>query len=99
MIADELPVFHRGNLFYEVADNPYATPLRYTDTPLLSGYVHPASLKAIGGSAAIVVSGRGSGRTISMMDEPAFRAFWFGTSKLLANAIFFGSTIDRDATE
>lgn len=98
-MRDELPVFHRGNLFYEVAENPYATPLRYTSSPLLSGYVHPTSLEAISGSAAIVVSGRGRGCTISMMDEPAFRAFWFGTSKLLANAIFFGSTIDSGSTE
>ena len=95
----DLPVFQRGNLFYEPAENPYATPVRFTDSPLLSGYVHPSSLEAISGSAAIIVSGRGSGRTISMMQEPAFRAFWFGTSKLLANAIFFGSTISRGATE
>lgn len=95
----DLPVFQRGNLFYEPTDNPYATPIRFTDDPLLSGYVHPTSLEALSGSAAIVVSGRGGGRTISMMQEPAFRAFWFGTSKLLANAIFFGSTISSGARE
>jgi hypothetical protein len=95
----DLPVFQRGNLFYEVGKNPYATPIRFTEDPLLSGYVHPSSLDAIGGSAALLVSTRGRGRTISMMQEPAFRAFWFGTSKLLANAIFFGSTIDRGACE
>lgn len=95
----DLPVFQRGNLFYEVSDNPYATPVRITDDPLLSGYVHPSSLDAIAGSAAVLVSAKGQGRTISMTQEPAFRAFWFGTSKLLANAIFFGSTIDRGACE
>lgn len=95
----DLPVFQRGNLFYEPSDNPYATPIRFTEEPLLSGYVHPSSLEAISGSAAIIVSGRGGGRTISMMQEPAFRAFWFGTSKLLANAIFFGSTISNGARE
>lgn len=95
----DMPSFHRGNLFYAPAQNAYATPIRYTDTPLLSGYVHSSSLEAIAGSANIIVSGKGSGRTISMMDEPAFRAFWFGTSKLLANAIFFGHTIDSDARE
>ena len=98
-MRDELPVFQRGNLFYEPAENPYATPIRFTADPLLSGYVHPSSLEALSESAAIIVSGQGRGRTISMMQEPAFRAFWFGTSKLLANAIFFGSTISSGARE
>ncbi|MEM9261544.1 MAG: zinc carboxypeptidase, partial [Bacteroidota bacterium] len=96
---EDLPIFHRGNSFYEVADNAYATPLRLTESPLLSGYVHPSSLDAAAGSAAVIVSGRGGGKTISMMQEPAFRGFWFGTSKLLANAIFFGHTISGGATE
>lgn len=96
---ENMPSFHRGNLFYAPAKNAYATPIRYTESPLLSGYVHPSSLEAISGSANIIVSRKGNGRTISMMDEPAFRAFWFGTSKLLANAIFFGHTIDSEACE
>jgi hypothetical protein len=45
------------------------------------------------GSAAILVNAYGRGRTISMLDNPNFRAFWLGTNKLFANAIFFGSTI------
>ncbi|MEL6971340.1 MAG: M14 family metallopeptidase, partial [Bacteroidota bacterium] len=96
---EELPVFQRGNLFYQPTTNPYATPIRFTEAPLLSGYVHPSSLEALSGSAALIVSGQGRGRTISMMQEPAFRAFWFGTSKLLANAVFFGTTISSGARE
>ena len=96
---EDMPSFRRGNTFYEIADNPYATPVRYTEAPLLSGYVHPASLDSLASSAAVIVSGTGSGRTIVMTDEPAFRAFWFGTSKLLGNAIFFGHTISSGARE
>ncbi|MCB0636477.1 MAG: zinc carboxypeptidase [Lewinella sp.] len=95
----DMPSFRRGNYFLEPADNPYATPVRYTEAPLLSGYVHPNSLEAIAGSAAIIVSGTGRGKTICMTDEPAFRAFWFGTSRLLANAIFFGPNISNGARE
>ena len=96
---ENMPSFRRGNTFYDIAENPYATPIRYTEEPLLSGYVHPSSLDSLSGSAAIIVSGSGSGRTIIMADEPAFRAFWFGTSRLLANAIFFGHTISSGARE
>lgn len=95
----QMPSFRRGNSFFEPALNAYATPIAYTEEPLLSGYVHPKSLEAIAGSAAIIVSGIGRGHTICMTDEPAFRAFWFGTSKLLGNGIFFGHTIDRGARE
>lgn len=94
-----MPTFRRGNLYFEPAKNPYATPVRYTDEPLLSGYVHPSSLDALRNSAVVLVNGLGQGQVISMADEPAFRAFWFGTSKLLANAIFFGHTIDNDTKE
>lgn len=96
---EDLPSFHRGNLFFKIADNAYATPIRFTQKPVLSGYVHPESVATAAGSANVIVSRKGSGRTISMVDEPTFRAFWFGTNKLLANAIFFGHTIDSGSCE
>lgn len=95
----DMPVFLQGNLFFEPAKNAYASPMRFTASPLLSGYVHPTSLEGIQSSAGIVVSGRGQGAVISLAFEPPFRAFWFGTSKVLANALFFGHTIDSDAKE
>ncbi|MEZ4987850.1 MAG: hypothetical protein R2795_22950 [Saprospiraceae bacterium] len=95
----DMAVFMKDNLFYEPAQNAYATPLRFTASPYLSGYVHSSSLAAIKESAAIVVSGKGSGTVVSMAFEPAFRAFWFGTSKLLGNAVFFGHTIESGGKE
>ncbi len=90
-----LPVFRRGMLLLEPAKNPYASPLVYTDTPLLSGYIKAGNLDALAGTASIVVSGLGGGRVIYMVDNPNFRAFWYGTNKLFANALFFGHTISR----
>ncbi|RMF04170.1 MAG: zinc carboxypeptidase, partial [Bacteroidetes bacterium] len=95
----EMPSFRRGNLNFKPTENPYASPVRYTAQPLLSGYVHPTSLDALRKTAAVTVSGRGQGQTICMTDEPAFRAFWYGTARLLANAVFFGNTIDPDTKE
>ena len=31
-----------------------------------------------------------TGRIISLVDNPNFRAFWYGTNKLFLNSIFFG---------
>ncbi|MGM0546659.1 MAG: M14 family metallopeptidase [Bacteroidota bacterium] len=90
---EDLTVFRNSTLFLEKAENPYATPLHYTNEPLASGYISDENLEKLSGTAAVVVSDAGSGRVISMTDNPNFRAFWFGTNKLFLNAIFFGQTI------
>ena len=94
-----LPIFRRGTLFLEPANNPYATPLVYTSSPLLSGYISKKNLKTLSNSASIVVSGMGRGKVINMADNTNFRAFWYGTNKLFANAIFFGNIIGGGTVE
>jgi len=96
---DKMPVFRSGNLYFEPAKNPYATPLLYTPNPLMSGYLNSRYAERVRGSAGAVVSAVGRGRVISFADNTQFRAFWFGANKLLANAIFFGHTIHPDASE
>lgn len=95
---EEMTVFKNSNSFMKLAENPYATPLRYTDEPLASGYISDENLDLMGGTASIIVGSHGSGRVISFADNPAFRAFWFGTNKLLMNAVFFGNTISVGST-
>ncbi len=90
---DDLTVFRNTTLFMEIAENPYATPLYYTDQPLASGYISEENLEDLQGTAAIVVSDYGSGTVITMTDNPNFRAFWFGSNKLFINGIFFGHII------
>lgn len=93
-----LRVFRDSTLFMELAENPYATPLQYTSAPLASGYVSQQNIDRMAGTAAIVVTGHGSGRVIAMTDNPNFRAFWFGTTRLFMNAVFFGHTISSSAS-
>jgi hypothetical protein len=88
-----IPTFRDHTLMIELPSQPYASPMRYPADPLLSGYISKPQLERIRNSAAVVVSASGSGKVIAATDNPVFRAFWFGTDKLLANAIFFGSTI------
>jgi hypothetical protein len=91
--SPELFTFRVGNQFLEPSDNPYANPMLYTENPLASGYIYPFNLQQIEGSGAIRVSELGSGKVIGYVDNPNFRAFWFGTNKLFINGIFFGQTI------
>lgn len=95
----DIPVFRRGTLLFEPTNNDYATPLLYTDKPLLSGYSPRGFEAKAAGSAALIVSGSNGGRTICFADNPNFRAFWYGTNKLFMNAIFFGNVISGSTVE
>jgi hypothetical protein len=87
-------LFKANRVFMEKSKNPYATPFFYGAKPMQSGWVSKENLDAVKNSAAVVVNTVGSGRVISIADNPNFRAFWLGGSKLFMNAIFFGRTID-----
>ncbi|HYJ38232.1 MAG TPA: zinc carboxypeptidase, partial [Chitinophagaceae bacterium] len=87
-------LFKANKVFLEKSKNPYATPFFYKDKPLQSGWVSKENYDALKNSAAVVVSVVGSGRVINIADNPNFRAFWLGSSRLFMNAIFFGRMID-----
>jgi hypothetical protein len=95
--SEDLHVFRNSTNFLQQTANPYATPLYLTENPLVSGYISSENLELIGGTASIIVSGQGSGTVIGFVDNPNFRAFWYGTNKLFANAVFFGNTISGAA--
>lgn len=96
---ERIPVFLGDTLFINPMKNPYATPAVFTQEPLLAGYVHPKQRPLLSGAAAIVVGGYGRGRIIGFPINPNFRAFWYGTNRLFANALFFGHLINNNAVE
>ncbi|MEM9885144.1 MAG: M14 family metallopeptidase [Bacteroidota bacterium] len=96
---DRLPVFRRGTLFFQPTNNAYASPAVYTENPLLGGYIKAEILEQLKNSATIVVNANGQGRVICLADNPNFRAFWYGTNKIFANAIFFGNVISGGTVE
>ncbi|WP_291786275.1 M14 family metallopeptidase [Cecembia sp.] len=95
----EIFTFRNNNLFLEKAKNAYANPMVYTENPLASGYVHPENVEKIKNTAIIQVKRLGGGRVIALVDNPNFRATWFGTNKLFLNAVFFGQTIKPDTAD
>ncbi len=89
-----LPVYRDHRIFLPPTTNPYSTVARYTDDPLLSGYVSDENLERIQGSSSLFVEEVGQGRIISFVDNPNFRGMWYGTNKLFFNALFFGEAVD-----
>ena len=93
----EIAVFRNSNLRMHPSKNAYSTPLRYTDEPLISGYVHADNLERFKNTAGIVANKLGKGAVIGFVDNPNFRGFWYGTNKLYLNALFFAQVLE--ATE
>ena len=81
----------------EMAANPYAQPARYTDAPLMAGYISEENLEKIPNTPAVGLSVYGKGLTIVLNDNPNFRGYWYGTNRLFLNAIFFGNAIDKES--
>lgn len=93
-------MFKSNSIFPEKNKNPYATPFTYGDKPLQSGYITKENYEKLKNSASVLVNSVGGGMVISIADNPNFRAFWLGGTKLFLNAIFFGKNIDgRSASE
>ncbi|MDX2286645.1 MAG: M14 family zinc carboxypeptidase [Bacteroidia bacterium] len=90
----EIPVFRSSPLVLNPSGQPWATPLRYPAAPVLSGYLSRQHQEAVSLSAGAVVARAGSGRVIAIADNPNFRAFWYGTNRIFANALFFSALMD-----
>tara|TARA_R110000868_G_scaffold5395_7_gene32819 strand:+ start:227 stop:2746 length:2520 start_codon:yes stop_codon:yes gene_type:complete len=86
---DKLALFRNTNVYVEPNTNSYNNPIQYTNNPLLSGYISKEKLKLLKNSVPFQTQGMGKGHVIVFTDNTNFRAFWYGTNKLLINAIFF----------
>ncbi|AZQ58783.1 zinc carboxypeptidase [Maribacter sp. MJ134] len=87
---DKLALFRNTNVYISPDEDSYNNPITYTNDPLLSGYISEENLALLKGSVPFQVQRLGKGRVIAFTDNTNFRAFWYGTNKLLMNAIFFG---------
>ncbi|REG88071.1 M14 metallopeptidase family protein [Winogradskyella sediminis] len=84
-----LALFRNSTLFINEDKNSYNNPIQYTKNPLLSGYISEENLDSISKTVPFKIGKIGRGKIIGFTDNTNFRAFWYGTNKLLMNAIFF----------
>jgi hypothetical protein len=88
-----LPLFRRGTSFYQKLENGYASPVNYSKQPVASGYFPRGIDQVASELPAITVHRSGSGSVVCMQDNLLFRGYWYGGSKLFANALFFSDQI------
>ncbi|WP_047790132.1 M14 family metallopeptidase [Tenacibaculum mesophilum] len=87
---DKIALFRNTKQFIQPDAKSFNNPIQYTSNPLLSGYISKENLKELKNTVPFKAGRLGSGRVIVFTDNTNFRGFWFGTNKLLINAIFFG---------
>ena len=87
---DKLAMFRNTNIYLKPNTNSYDNPIQYSNKPLLSGYISEEKYELVKNAVPFKVDNLGKGKVIVFTDNTNFRAFWYGTNKLLMNAIFFG---------
>ena len=88
---ENMPIFRNSTIFIEKDDQSYNNPILYTDNPLLSGYISDENIELLKSTTPLKINKIGKGKVIYLTDNTNFRAFWYGTNKILMNAIFFGN--------
>jgi hypothetical protein len=92
----KIPVFKSNNIFLEKGKGAYSNPLVYGSSPLLSGYIQKPNYDKVKNTAVIGVSNVGRGKVIGFTEGMTFRAFWYGTAKMLMNAVYYGPTLSNE---
>ncbi len=73
--------------------NKYATVAQYNAKPYINGYASKDNIAKVANSAAIIATASGSGEVILFADDPTYRGYWLGTSRLFLNAVLFGNLL------
>jgi len=89
----ELTVYRNHTLFAERDEGPASNIAIYTDDPLISGFCTDENIEKMKGSVSLLSLPKGRGNIVVFVDDPVFRGCWYGTNKLLMNAVFFGPGI------
>jgi hypothetical protein len=92
--SDQIHLFRNSTLFMRANGSNTRYPLVYEADPLVAGFISDENLSKLGGSPGAGIHRMGKGRIVALTDNPNFRAFWYGTNKLFANAVFFGQIMN-----
>ncbi len=92
--SNKLPVYRNSTVWLKPSKNPYSTVARYTEDPLIDGFITDKNLNDhLKKSASLIVSKIGDGRVVMFAENPNFRGSWYGTNRLFLNGIFLGQKI------
>ena len=86
----DLSIFRNTNIYIENDEIGFNNPIKYSkENTLISGYISKYNMKSIVNSRPFVNHKLKKGSVNIFTENTNFRAFWYGTNKLMMNAIFF----------
>jgi hypothetical protein len=91
--SKEMPLFRKGTTLLQASENLFTTPIRYTEKPLMSGYIGKQRLTEMSNQPAVIAERHGKGLVVRFANNPLFRGFWRGTERLWVNALYFGPLV------
>lgn len=94
----DLAIFKNRMVMMEQPSKPFMLIAGYKDKPLLSGYSADEMTSLVAHNAAIVAHNVGEGRIIASTENLVFRGYWQGTSKIVANALFFSKAFSVETS-
>ena len=88
---ENISLFRNTTIFMDQDEVSYKNPIIYSKNPLLSGYISNENLEKIKLTVPFKTGAYNKGQVTCFTDNTNFRAFWYGTNKLLMNAIYFSN--------
>ena len=86
--SNTLPLFRNSNVYMSKSEQSFNNPISYSSNPLMSGYISEENISLLKNSVPFKVITSGKGKILLMTDNTNFRAFWFGTNRILLNMLF-----------
>ncbi|MEM7261002.1 MAG: M14 family metallopeptidase [Planctomycetota bacterium] len=86
-LPEQLYVFMEGTDSFAVSGNSSDVGA-FTDDPAISGYITDESEKKVSKRVYLAEQSMGRGKVILYADDPNFRLFWRGLTRLFLNSVF-----------
>jgi len=94
----DLAVIRTGEWVLPPSSDPFENVALYQDPPRLSGWISPENQRRLAGKPAVIASRMGRGVVIQLLDNPNFRAYFYGSNRLFLNSIFLSGLIDSTSS-
>lgn len=98
LTSRKLYINKNGSTLLAQSSNPYSTVAKYTEKPFVNGYASKQNINRVSNSAAILHSQSGSGQVVLFADDPTYRSYWLGTTRLFLNSVLLlnnGGNLNR----
>lgn len=97
--ASALPVFRNSTVIMEQTAAPFVSVAKYSNAPLLSGYTDQNLVNRLANNPTLVAHNVGKGKVIASTDDLAFRGYFLGSMKIIANSLFFAKTFSANPAD